>query len=982
MTHRPNVFTIPATGSFLDRLADGLLRYGPDLSRALILLPTSRSVTALTEKLRDRLGPDPDLLPEIRPLEGLGEGTPLARDIPPALSPLARQMLLTKLVLARGDPHLSPAGATALAESLARFLDDLLTEQVPFTALQGLVPEDLAQHWGLTLEFLRLLTDFWPSILESQGVIDAADRRNRLFAAQVAAWRAQPPTRPIIAAGSTGSVKATADLLACIATLPTGAVILPGLDLWMEAEVWQSLDEVHPQYALSRLLARMDLPRSAVRIWGSDILVPEIRLAEIRVAETRLAETPRQRFLAESLTPAPFTPRWQALRTAPLPPTAFQGIERVDCPDPDTEARVIALRLRGFLEQPTGTAILITEDRSLALRVRTALQRWGIRIADSAGIPVSEHPVGVFLMSLLDALLPGAGPVPLLALLKHKFMKIDVPGFLDLAERLALRGPRPAPGFEGLAAALDAVSPDHFKTPADRDQALTTAAALRDLVAGVGGAILTGRTLPFVELLDLHIALAERLAQIDPATGQSVIWQGTVGESTRLWLDALHSAGAGLPPMTPFAYADFLRGLLRQKKIFDDAPATPRLAILGALEARLLAADLMILAGLNEGTWPRRVGDDPWLSRPLRLEAGLGAPDRLIGLAAHDFVAAFHAPQVLLTRSATADGSPTLPSRWLLRMDSVLAATNAVDALAPTAPWVLWAGQLDLPAKITPMDPPEAHPPVAVRPRSLPVTAIESWLRDPYAIYARYILALSPLDPIDADPTNADQGMFIHKVLADFSARWPSSLPPDAEAELLKLGRAAFAPFAARPALTAFWWPRFRRIAAWFILAEQKRRPGTRPVRVEDRGTLDLNGFTLTARVDRIDQRADGSMEVIDYKTGTPPKSKDVDAGLAPQLPLTALILEQGGFKGLSGPVEALSYWHLSGRTPAGKIQGLKDVPGLIANARHGILDLIATFADPATGYKALPDLDIRPAYSDYTHLERWEEWGNLGDLS
>ncbi|HYC13208.1 MAG TPA: PD-(D/E)XK nuclease family protein, partial [Stellaceae bacterium] len=404
----------------------------------------------------------------------------------------------------------------------------------------------------------------------------------------------------------------------------------------------------------------------------------------------------------------------------------------------------------------------------------------------------------------------------------------------------------------------------------------------------------------------------------------------------------------------------------------------------GLLEARLQRADLMILGGLNEGAWPSDPAEDPWMSRPMRRGFGIAPPERRIGEAAHDFALAMGAPEVVLTRAEREGGAPTLPSRWLLRLDAVLRAAGLADALTTERDALAWQAALDNP-------PPEERlrsrapgprPPVEVRPRSLSVTAIETWMRDPYAIYAGHILKLDALDRIDAEPDARERGVFIHQALDAFVRQFPQTLPSDGEARLLALGREKLGALLTRPGIWAFWWPRFERIARWFLTEEEARRAGLSGIATEVAGKLELSGprgpFTLRATADRIERRG-GELVIVDYKTGSVPAQKDIGKGLSPQLSLEAAIAEAGGFAGVSpAVVAALEFWRLSGLTTAGEVKTVAeggDVAELIAEALAGLRDLIAKFDDPATPYLAAPDAAKAPRYSDYTHLERVKEW-------
>jgi ATP-dependent helicase/nuclease subunit B len=406
----------------------------------------------------------------------------------------------------------------------------------------------------------------------------------------------------------------------------------------------------------------------------------------------------------------------------------------------------------------------------------------------------------------------------------------------------------------------------------------------------------------------------------------------------------------------------------------------PRLAIWGLLEARLQQADLVVLGALNEGSWPPSAEHDPWMSRQMRREFGIALPERAIGIAAHDFAQALGAPEVVLTRAARSEGVPTVPSRWLLRLDTVLQAVGLDGALGPDDTLRHAAELIDRAQGYRPLPPPEPRPPLAARPRKLSVTQIETWLRDPYAIYARHILGLRALDELDADPGRAELGTVIHRTLDAFFRRFPQGMPDDAEEELLRIGREQFGPILSRPGAWAFWWPRFARIARWLVDEERVRRLGVIESLSECEGswTLPARGgpFTITAKADRIDRLDDGGFLLVDYKTGSIPQAKQVQTGFALQLPLEGAILRGGGFKGVSGSPAALEYWRLSGGEPAGERCRIDpgDPGALIDRVVARVEALINRFDDPATPYLAVPSPLWAPRYSDYRHLERLAE--------
>jgi ATP-dependent helicase/nuclease subunit B len=981
-----HIFTIASDRPFLGTLAQGLLAMAADdplrLSRMTVLLPTRRAVRALREAFLRLSGEGgeagvPLLLPRLRPIGdldadeiGLGLGFAEGGDdqtlaIPPAIPELRRRLLLTRLVLAwsAADGHpLLPGQAAALAGALARLLDAAAMEGAEFARLRDLAPDDLAEHWQTVLRFLSLLPNAWPGILAAEGVLDPADRRNRLLRRQAALWRKAPPVEPVIAAGLVGGFAALDELLGVVAGLPQGAVILPGLDRACGPEIWDAIadDPAHPQYLIARLLQAFEIAPEDVRDWPA---------SGARPAPPGRAQ--RLRLVAEAMRPAAMTDGWRGL--APEPSDTLAGVTRYDCAGAQDEAVTIALLLRRALEIPAATAALVTPDRELARRVAAELRRWDIDIDDSAGLPLNHTPPGVFLRLVLDLAESALAPVPLLAALKHPLAAGGVAPevFRDHARRLeaAIRGPRPAPGFAGLKAAL-AGENARLRGFVDR------------LEGGIGGLadLLASDNVSVVELAVAHIAAAKRLAATNNETGIARLWREAAGEAAARFCHELIDAAADFPPLPGSHYPALFEALAAGAVVRPAYGRHPRLAIWGLVEARLQQADLVVLGGLNEGTWPGPAAYDPWMSRQMRQEFGIAVPERAIGIAAHDFTQAIGAPMVALTRAARREGVPTVPSRWLLRLDAVLRAVGLDGALAPDPEIEGAAALRDQPEQRRPSPPVAPRPPLAARPRQLPVTQIETWIRDPYAIYARHILRLKALDELDADPGRAELGITVHAALAEFVKRHPRDLPADPEAELIAIGRDKFGAILSRPGVWAFWWPRFERIARWFAAEEAVRRGGIVESLSERHGQLVIpapaGAFTVTAVADRIDRLRSGELVLIDYKTGTLPTKTEIEAAVAVQLPLEGAIARDGSFEGISGRTAALEYWRLSGSAPAGKRSpiGADDPEGLIDRVLAAVGALIARFDDPQSAYLPVPVPQWAPRFSDYRQLERLDE--------
>jgi ATP-dependent helicase/nuclease subunit B len=1008
----PNLSTIPANLPFVDTLAGELLARTADdplaLSEFTVLLPTRRACRSLADAFLRHSNGAALLLPRMQPIGDVddeelaitgeeSEGLRTAIDLPPAISDLRRRLLLSQLVLkqraATGGPAVTVEQASWLAAELARLIDQAHTEGVDFAKLPDIVPADLATHWQQTVTFLEIVTDAWPKQLEVEGAIDPADRRNRLIRTQAAAWRTLPPTHPVIAAGSTGTIPATADLLDVIARLPQGEVVLPGLDQILDDEAWQQVSGApsHPQYGLWRLLARIGVDRQEVRAWPA-----------ADAHRHRIAPIARLELISEVFRPASVTDKWAALELNPDNIAASleqpTSVMLTRCRAPREEAGAIAVALRQQLEAPGATAALVTANRDLARRVAVVLRRWGVEIDDSAGQPLGRSAPAVFLVLVAEMVAQNFAPVPTLAALKHPLAAAGITrgAFLDhlrRIERRAFRGPRPEAGLDGLARAVSAADGDRRKADAVSTELIDR---LRKMLAPLIDAMAAPEA-GLAEILSLHTAAAQALAATDMESGPDRLWRGDNGEAAARFVDDLAEAGAEIR-LPPQQYPALLQALMSGRALRPSYGTHPRLSILGPLEARLQHFDLVILGSLNEGDWPAAPPADPWMSRTMRDALGLLPVDRRVGLAAHDVAQAMCAPNVLLTRAQRSEGSPTVPSRWLLRLETVLKSLKLIGEQAADADRLPWGdetlnrlyGAMDNAGAPAPSTRPQPRPPLEARPRSLSVTQIERWRRNPYEVYARKILRLHTLEELDARPSARDRGNFIHDAIDQFMKTYPDGpLPADAGERLEDLGHAAFDRALESPMVRAFWWPRFRQIAAWFVGEEAGRRGGDVRSFTEIPGHLDIDGlrspFTLTAKADRLDLSDGGTLEISDYKTGAPPTTKDVGRGYAPQLPLEALIALDGNFDGLSAKqvqeIAGLFYWRLAGGTPAGEIRSAvpRDATpqSLVDEARDGLSRLIHAFDNPETAYACRPKSQWAPAYDDYEHLGRVREWSS-----
>lgn len=1051
MSRRPNVFAIPAGTPQIDTfvaafLSGALFGRGPlspfEMAEARIFVPTRRAGAALASAIAAATGPAAALLPAILPLgdpdaldESFDFGLPVSGHARPAIGELDRRLLLFRLIdawramigagrTAAGEPepfHVgrSRADAFALAGDLAALIEETIIEAVPLARLASGVPDEYrperhSQYWEMTETFLKIAAAYYPQELETLGLIDRAEAITARLAAFAAAMQAENSPAPTVVFGSTGSVSATADLMAVVARLPAGAVVLPGLDLTDAGTAYWPLVGAedadlptrygHPQGLLKRTLARIGSVREDVQ----------------RLPQEEGTPTARERLAAEIFRPAAATDAWhQTAMAGPALADAIAGLSLIEAADEREEALAVALLLREALETPGRTAALVTPDRMLARAVQAELLRWDITVADSAGDALSNTPVAVLARLALRAAMPDSGGVDVLSLLRHPLARLGMDDdalapVLDAIEIGALRGKRLAGGLAGLPRAIElALTEDVRRAPLPRrrlavealEQALAHAKRLADAFARFTAATAGDRTLRC--WAGQHRALVELLlARGLDAPGAL---EGEDGLALAAMFDEVGAAADAGPEISLDEYAAIFDDLLAGRVVRPQQPGHPRLKIWGLLEARLLDADRIILSGLDEGVWPPETRGDPFLNRPMRIALGLQPPERRIGQTAHDFMMLLGAPDVVLTRARKRGGSPAIASRFLRRLTAYVGEEAVQQMTRRGADPLAWARAIDAPSgPPQPVAQPEPKPPAALTPERLSLTEIETLYRDPYVLFARRILRLDPLDPVDPPLDARERGTIIHEALSRFTERHAVALPDDAAAELLRFGAAAFAEVVQEdPEAVQFWLRRFEAFVPWFIEWEKGRRTGLATLHSELGGSHELalpggRTLTLSTRADRIEQRKDGSLVIVDYKTGTPPGSKEVLAGLAPQLPLTAALAARGAFADV-GPVrldDGIALAYLQVAKPNGKgdekriepaaLKAKKGETPSVSNAPQALADIIEMQFDNlrehlgrhiagAIGYRSHRRPKKKNYVGDYDHLARVAEWSRGG---
>lgn len=990
----PNIFNIPASLPFADTLVRGIIeKYGAEqlaLADIILLLPNRRSCRAVQEAFLRVTGGKPTILPKMQPIGDVGDEDftfkislgGIASNLPPVISSTRQRLLLARLVekwqgSKAEKKKISIAQSAHLAVDLAAFLDEVQREQLSFDKLGKIVPEDLAKHWQVTLDFMDIIIKNWPEILHEKGYIDNGTYRNIAIGALAKYWQENPPVRPVIAAGSTGSIPATANLLKVIAASQNGAVILPGLDLIMDETSWEVVAETHPQFGLKNLLGNMGIKRGDVGVWENTSLrgglQPDVSIT-----------CARAQLISEIMRPAETAEKWQNIEA--IKDDAVRGISKITAPTLQDEARVIATIFRDVLETKGKTAALVTNDSSLAARTVSIMARWGVELDNSAGVPLAEVPACVFMRLLARMAEEKTSPITMLACLKHPMAAAgghvgEFKKHVREIEKEVLRGLRLDGGIAGMQAALE---------EKNKLQLAKWLAGVENIIAPFAN-LMRQKNSAFGDLVVAHIKVSESLAATAEISGAEHLWGRDEGASLQEFFDDLLESCEEIGVVEPAQYSGILEALLAGKTYRPKYGSHPRIAVLSPIEARMQSFDVVILGGLNEGSWPPIVEAGPWMSRPMRKSFGLSLPERKIGQSAHDFAALLHSKNVILTRSEKVDGTATIACRWLMRLDAVLGILGKEHLLAPEKPWAEWAGQLNKVDEVVPCAAPRPRVPADAKPMEIPVTQVEKLMGDPYSYYAGKILRLKKLDEIDMEPSARDFGDIIHKVIEGFVNGYDAIAEParlqflkDSWANLLKKKHIPLA-------VQAFWEPRFFNIAEELVEKEKERRQGLKKVLAEVKGAYkitlgDGREFTVTARADRLELGLDGKITIIDYKTKS--KMDNIKNGILdgtlPQMPIEAL-MAGAGFEGISGEINDMEYWYLTGgndKENAIKEDKISERLGknvsleyVLETTKNGLNLLANTFTNPQTPYLSCPDPEKEPDYNDFEHLARKGEW-------
>ncbi len=926
------IYTLNLSDHFTDKIAEFILTRESNpirIAQTRIILPTKRACRSMKEAFVRKCGDKPLLLPQ---LTALYEIEDLNECIPPAISSTERLFLLARLCMAK--PNINTLDeAIKIAMSLTQILDEFYLHEASLEKLEQIVPyKELAIHWNESIEFLDILRQSWPAILQERNKIDAADRRIRLINYLTHKIQSGQMNEPVVLAGFNGAIPAVNKLIKALNNSDNSLILLDGMNNSLDDEGWENVHANHYQYDFKKLLKSLNRTGESI---------PSISQNNV----------PHETLIHEALKPAEQIEEWRSLQ---LSDDVLKNVHRIDCETINEEALTIATLLRQVLETPEKTGALVTNDRFLARRVILEMRRWGVELDDSAGTPLHHTPIGVYLSLLANYGLQDGNGQAAVTLLKHPL-------------------------------AADGQFPSTLRTQirnAEKEARTNNTKLSYTLQSDISiflSYFKENTPISFETLLNAHLEAAEILATSSDRSGIERLWQSDAGEQAYRFFSELKEHAGIIGNILPTHYPDTLNLLMSGVSVRPKFGMHPRLDILGPIEARLSHPDVCIIGGLNEGTFPTQPDTGPWLSRPMRTGAGLPPLESEIGTQSMDFAHCFCAKEVYLTRSMKMDGSQTIPSRFLSRIEAVLNGSNIQWEFEKP----IISRLIDKPNSFEKIERPLPIPAKELRPKKLPVTGIEKLMQNPYGIYAQYILNLKKLPELEKYSEGRAFGIAIHAAIENMiknnNFNFDSNiLLKEMEAQLKLLNITDFD--------LALCQPRLKKMAEFIMNRQIEQVTQTTQTVVESAGTIDFElddgtPFTLTAKADRIDLKKDNSAEIIDYKTGSVPSSTEILKGIKPQLPLEGLILQQGGFSEIKTKTNdiALTFWKIHGKNQGGEVKNVtvkleENDTDLFELSFNGLKNLLNAYQNDTKPYESQPNPKL-VKYDDYDHLARVKEW-------
>ena len=978
----PKISAVALGTPFLDNLASGLLARHEtfNLGNTVIILPAEEARRNLLKLLTIMAKPKALLLPrtyivsESLPLKRPHREGDLDLILPCNLLPdtlpipsVYRDLLLGRLIFQwqKGPDQTNSQSlhrCLKIAPTLGSFFDELQSFQTNYLSLDDSFTSDDALHWESINKFLKIIIKQWPLILSEQIWQDPILYDQLITKLLIQHWEKEPPKNNIIVAGFTGNLPHIANLLSFIASLPTGHVVIPSLDHKLGKKTWENLPEDHPQHALKKLLVDLKIENNLVPEWFSPF------------GYSNSSAPPKH---PVNFITSVFSPREDEQATNTGRKTS-SDLTMITAHNIYSEAQTISLIIKEFLTTNKGDVSLFAEDQNLVKQVALQLRRWNLDLCNYIAHSPDPAGAGSFLQLVGEMICSAVSPVSLLSTLKHPMCTghTSLTLFKNLRNELelkCLRGIRPEPGFSGIIASLN--------NSADKNRELITWLQSLEKASLYFCRLVKSKKAPLKSLLAAHIDFSIWLSETGkyPATR---LWKSYEGKRLNQHLLSLCSTLKNSFIIEGTEYSDIFKCLLHNIPNDTQDFDTTRIYAYDPKRTLFSSSPLHILAGMNETTWPSFSQNDEWLSSQMRRALSLPSKKKTKAFANLHICQASTASKIVLTRSKVANGVQTTPAYHFARIENAAKKEGMHEAVDKSRYWDHMGQNLEHKTLSIPQSRrPAPTPPISARPRTLSATQIERWMQDPYGIFVSTILKIRPLRSIDAKVNPSDYGRMVHQALERFLQTYPTNLPPNPYQKLLEFGQISFRKVRTQPEAYAFWWPRFERLARYFIDQENKSRKHITAAYAEVSGTttIDLPSgpFTLTTRADRINIRVDRKVDIIEYKTGALPTTPKILNGSKPQLLLEALIILNNGFEEIdTRAINSIVSTQLSGALTAGNRRTIqKGISTKATELLSTIIELIESFDNENTPYYFVPHNDFAPQYNEFEHLARMKEW-------
>ncbi len=933
-----NIFNIPTNYHFFESFFDFLhSNFAGKISQLKILLPSQRSCRELRrifiEKTSDNQAV---IMPQIKAIsdlsfEDLFEFLPnpaieqTIQEIVAAqkISGVEHLFFLSQEILKQSlfGENIDAAQLLMIATHLKNTFDEIEREEVEFSKFTEIDDSDLSKHRQMTVEFLQKFHFGFRNSLIKQDVFFDSSWQNFIISKIIEILQNYGCKNHWIIAGSTGSVMAGRKLIKAIAQCENGFVVLHGADLSQN----NYSAENHPQYHLNNLINFLGIEKSAVK-----------NLANSRYL---ISSQTRLEMMQTVMLPSKNTDQWQKSQV-----NFDDKISLVEAKNEIEEAQIIAVILAKNYAENKKCAVVIN-DNKIAKLLRIELKKRGMIFNDTRNFGVFDANLVKFILLILDLIENDFTSSSLLAVWQNQLFNHE-----NKAEIIAefeikiLRQDRKNFGLDGIKSKLrdiDNIELEEFF--ADFCAKISPILQLQknDNIANCAQAILQAVVNLSQKTLQEIFAEEEAQQELFEFFTKIAKQKNFIVRSDNL--------------------LSIFQILFGQVSFFEKSDASALIQILSTIEARLLNFDLMIVASLNEGKFPE-ITSESWLGRKIRKDLGIEKTLKKIGQNAYDFCNYLANKEVVLTRSLTYGGSPSSPSLFLLKLQTL--AKKSQFTFNDQAELRCLLNNFD-DVEVTKISRPQPKIDWQLRPKKLAITDIAKLISDPYSIYAKRVLRLRELQKIDYEPSYSEFGSFVHKALEEF-VKNPQNLEI-----ALQNSHIIFQQYFLNEEAQLIWWPKFQNIFHSFFDQERAIKASSNLTEVEVK--IIIEEILLNGKIDRV-AISDNKAQIYDYKTGQVATTKDVICGKEPQLTIAALMLIESGF---NYEISALNYWKLSfaGGEKIVKIsQDCEEIKIMAAAAKAGIAKIFQYFSDPRNSYTSAPDLDNYKE-NEYSHLARVKEW-------